>query len=109
MNRRIAVAVAYTLLLVALLLTWPKWTTPPQVDGLTVITGTRSARWLLILTPVLWGWVAYYSEDKWRKRGLIGSLLLLVGCFVFVWIADNMDSSYFCLWNSPGCARGWFR
>ena len=109
MSRRIAVAAAYTVFLVALLLTWPRWTTPPRVDGQTVMTGTRSARWLLILTPFLWGWVAFYSKDKWRKRGLIGSLLLLVGCFVFVWLSDNWLTYNPCLWHDPDCAGGWFR
>ena len=109
MNRRIAVAAAYSLFVLALLLTWPKWTTPPSEDGLTVITGTDSARWLLMFVPFLWGWVAFYSEDKWRKRGLIGSVLLFVCCFLFIWIHHHWLTYDPCLWNDPSCGSRWFR
>jgi hypothetical protein len=109
MTRRSLAAATYTLFVVALLLTWPKWTTPPQVDGLTVITGTRSARWLLIVFPFLWGWVAIYSEDKWRKRGLTASVLLLVGCLLFIWYHDNVLSYDPCLWHDISCGSRWFR
>ena len=109
MTRRIVVSATYTLFVLVLLLTWPKWTTPPLLEGLTVITGTESARWLLILTPFLWGWVAFYSEDKWRKRGLIGSVLLFVVCFSFIWYHDNMRASNPCISPDTSCGSGWFR
>jgi hypothetical protein len=109
MTRRIVVAAVYTVFVLALLLTWPKWTTPPVVEGLTVITGTTSARWLLILLPFLWGWVAFYSEGEWRKRGLIGSMLLLVACFLFIWYHDNAYASNPCISPDPSCGNGWFR
>lgn len=108
MNRRIAIAIAYSLFVLVLLLTWPKWTAPPQVDGQTVITATRSARWLLILTPFLWAWVAFYLNDKWRKPGLVGSLVLFLICLVFVWYHDNVLTYSPCLWNDGRCS-GWFR
>lgn len=108
MIRRILFASAYTVFVISLLLTWPLWTTPAQVDGQTVITATRSARWLLILTPILWGWVAFYSESKWRRRGLIGSVLLVVGCFLLIWYHDNVLTSSPCLWHDGSCS-GWLR
>lgn len=110
MSRRIAIAsaAAYTVFVLVLLLTWPRWTTPPQVDGQTVIAATRSARWLLIFTPFLWGWVAFYLKSMWRKRGLIGSVLLLVGCFLFIFIHDNVLTDTPCLWHDGECG-GWFR
>jgi hypothetical protein len=108
MNRRVAVAAAYTLFVLALLLTWPKWTTPPQVDDVTVITGMRSARWLLMIVPILWGWAAFYAEGKRRRVGLTGSALLFVACFAFVWYQDNVLTYGPCLWNSGNCG-GWFR
>jgi len=109
MTRRITVAAIYTVFVLVLLLTWPKWTTPPLVEGTTVITGTQSARWLLMFTPFLWGWVALYSEDKWRKRGLIGSVLLFVVCLAFIWYHDHVLSYGPCLWDDPNCGSGWFR
>lgn len=109
MTRRIVVAATYTVFVLVLLATWPKWTAPPSVDSLTVITGTKSARWLLIFTPFLWGWVAYYSDDKWRKGGLIGSVLLFVVCFLFVWYHDHMLTYNPCLWNDTSCGSRWFR
>jgi hypothetical protein len=108
MSRRIAVATAYTLFVIVLLLTWPRWTISPQVDGQTVITATRSARWLLIFTPFVWGWVAFNSEGRWRKRGLTGSLLLFVACFLFIWYHDNVLTYSPCLWHDGRCG-GWFR
>lgn len=110
MTRRIVVATIYTVFVLALLLTWPKWTTPPIVEGSTVITGTASARWLLIFIPFLWGWVAFYSEDRWRKRGLMGSALLFVVCFLFIWYHDNAYGNNPCIWADPNCrTSGWFR
>lgn len=109
MTRRILLAAAYTLFVVVLLFTWPKWTTPPRVDGLTVITGTKSARWLLMFVPLLWGWVAFHSEDKWRKRGLIGSVLLFVCCFLFIWYHDNVLTYDPCLWYDASRGSRWFR
>ena len=108
MTRRIVVAATYTVFVIVLLVTWPKWTTPPSEDGLTVITGTDSARWLLMFVPCLWGWVAYYSDDKWRKRGLIGSVILFVVCFLFVWAHDNLLTYNPCLW-AGSCGSRWFR
>jgi hypothetical protein len=108
MNRRVAVAAAYTLFVLAFLLTWPTWTTPPQVDDVTVITGTRSARWLLMIVPILWSWVAFYAEAKRRRIGLIGSALLFGACFAFVWYHDNVLTYGPCLWDSGDCG-GWFR
>jgi hypothetical protein len=95
MIRRVAIAAIYTLILFTLLLTWARWTTPPVMDHATVITDTKSARWLLIFTPFLWGWVAFYSPGKWRKIGLVGSTLFLLACFAFIYYRD-------CLWY-PGC------
>ena len=109
MTRRIVVASIYTLFVLALLVTWPSWTTPPVIEGRTVITGTQSARWLLIFIPFMWGWVAFYSEDKWRKRGLIGSVLLFVVCFSFIWYHDHVLTHNPCLWDDPNCGSGWFR
>jgi hypothetical protein len=109
MTRRIVVAAAYSLFVLALLLTWPKWDPTPRL-GRTVITGTESARWLLIFMPFLWGWVAFYLEDdKWRKRGLIGSVLLFVVCFLFIWAHDNLLTSNPCLWYDTSCGSRWFR
>ena len=109
MVRRIVVATVYTVFVVVLLLTWPKWTTPPSVDGLTVISGTKSARWLVMFVPFLWGWVAVHAGDKWRKRGLIGSVLLFVCCFLFVWYHDNVLTYNPCILHDPDCGSGWFR
>ena len=109
MTRRVVVAATYTVIVLVLLLTWPRWTTPPNVDGLTVITGTQSARWLLICAPFLWGWVALYSDHKWRKRGLIASALLLVVLLLFVWYHDNILTYNPCLWHDPSCGSRWFR
>jgi hypothetical protein len=109
MTRRIVVASTYTVFVLVLLLTWPKWTAPPLFDG-SVITGTQSARWLLMFIPCLWGWVAFYSEDdKWRKRGLIGAALLFVVCLLFIWYHDQAYTYSSCLWDSPDCRGGWFR
>lgn len=107
MKQRIAIAAAYTLIVLALLLTWPRWTTPPSVDNATVITATRSARWLVIFTPVLWGWAAFSLESKAARRtGLAWSVLLFVACFLFIWYHDNVLGYAPCLWHS-GCG-GWF-
>jgi hypothetical protein len=110
MNRRIPIAVAtgYSLFVLLLLLTWPRWASPPQVDGQTVITATRSARWLLILIPFMWAWVAFRLNGKWRKRGLVGAVVLLVACFSFVWYHDNVLTYNPCLWHDGSCG-GWFR
>jgi hypothetical protein len=108
MTRRFLFAAVYTVFVVSLLLTWPKWTVPPQVDNQTVITATWPARWLVIFTPVAWGWAAFYLESKWRKLGLIGSFLLLVVCFLFIWYHDNVLTYSPCLWHDGKCG-GWFR
>jgi hypothetical protein len=106
MIRRIAAASVYTVVLLALLLTWPRWANPPHVDSATVIT-TTSVRWFVIFTPFLWGWVFYHFEDKrMRAVGLAGSVLLFVACFLFISYHDNMHSP--CLWDSPGCGSDWF-
>lgn len=68
MDRRIVVATVYTLFVVALLLTWPSWTTPPEFGGQTVITATP-IRWLMIFVPYLWGCVAFNSEGERRRTG----------------------------------------
>lgn len=109
MKRRIALAAAYTLFVLALLLTWPRWTSPPQVEDATVITATTSARWLVIFTPFLWGWVAVSSHGKRRRVGLVGSLLLFVACFLFIWYHDNVLTYGPCLWHDDRCGGGWFR
>jgi hypothetical protein len=113
MTRRIVVAAAYSLFVLAFLLTWPKWDPHPPTSGWpnrTVITSTESARWLLIFMPFLWGWVAFYLEDdKWRKRGLIGAVLLFVICFLIIWAHDNLLTYNPCLWHDTSCGSRWFR
>lgn len=108
MKQRIAIAAAYTLIVLALLFTWPSWTSPPNADNATVITATTSARWLVIFTPFLWGWVAASLKGKWvRRMGLTGSVALFVACFLFIWYHDNVLGYNPCLW-AGGCGA-WFK
>lgn len=108
MARRIAAAAIYSLLVVAFVWTWPKWTSPPQVDSATVITSTP-ARWWVICIPFIWGWAVISFEGKWPRRvGLAGSALLLVACLLFIWYHDSVLGYMPCLWDGPGCGNGWF-
>jgi hypothetical protein len=108
MRHRIAIAAAYTFLVLAILLTWPRWASPPQVDNATVITATTEARWLVILTPILWGWAALSLKGTWTRRmALIGSLILLGACFLFIWYHDNVLGYTPCLWDRD--CGGWFK
>jgi hypothetical protein len=94
--RRIALATAYTLLVAALLLTWEA-----------AITRVPLARWLLILTPFYWGWVAFHLQPGWARRvGLAGSVVLFIACFLFVTYQDGLAAG--CLWNDGRCGPGWF-
>ncbi|HEY7642266.1 MAG TPA: hypothetical protein VH814_21210 [Steroidobacteraceae bacterium] len=109
MARRIALASAYTLFVAALLLTWPLWRAPVQVDNVTVITAVPIARWLLIVMPLYWGWVAFHLETRSARRmGLAAAALLLLACFLLVWYHDNVLGYAPCLWDSGNCGPGWF-
>lgn len=109
MNRRVALAAAYTLFVVVLLSTWPLWATAPNSDTATVITAVPVARWLVILIPFYWGWVAYSLETQSARRtGLAVSLVLFVACFLFIWYHDNAPGGPFCLWDNGRCRPGWF-
>lgn len=107
MKLRVAIATAYTLFVIGLLLTWPSWTTPPSTDNATVITATRSARWLVILIPFVWGAVWWSSKEKRTRRlGLRAGVLLFVACLLFIWYHDYFLGYAPCLWYT-GCG-GWF-
>lgn len=109
MVRRIALASFYTLFVVVLLSTWPLWTKPPAIGSTTVMTSMPVARWLVMLVPVYWGWVAFGLENTWARRtGIVASAVFLVACFLFIFDQDGRYGSG-CLWHSPGCEfRRWF-
>jgi hypothetical protein len=95
MVRRIALACFYTLFVVVLLSTWP--------DGATVITSMPIARWLVMLVPLYWGWVAFGLENRRARRtSVAASVILLVACFIFIVDQDLRQGSN-CLWHSAGC------
>jgi hypothetical protein len=110
MARRIALAAAYTLFVLALLLTWPWRPSPPQVNNATVITSVPLARWLIILVPFYWGWVALSLETRRARTIALGaSVALFVACLLLVWYHDNVFGPYAdCLWHDGRCGPGWF-
>ncbi|HKS56731.1 MAG TPA: hypothetical protein VJS12_15665 [Steroidobacteraceae bacterium] len=108
MTRRIALALIYTLFVVALLSTWPQWTLTNVSASDTAITRLPIARWLVMLIPFYWGWVAFNLESsRARRTGIVAAAILLVACFLFIFAQDNMYGPN-CLMNSLGCgSRPW--
>jgi hypothetical protein len=105
MTRRIALASFYTLFVVVLLAAWPS----SHSDHMSVISTLPIARWLVLLIPCYWGWVALGFENAAARRiSIAGAAILLVAIFFFIVDQDTRFGSG-CLWDSPGCGtRRWF-
>lgn len=90
---RVGIAVAFTLVSLALFSSWEP--SPRNLYGSSVFSSTRWGPILLFAIPVIWSWVALRAAHRrTRIRGFIATTILVLLCAFVLWYAEQRVMLY---------------